>query len=91
MNSNIASQLVRQKAIVETVFELPLTSRLYGPRMDKNNNFYVCSQIGEIIKFNDNGEYSIFMSVTGKPNCIVFDNIEPPSNQEDSNKNNNSK
>ena len=89
MNSNIASQIIRQKATVETVFELPLTSRLYGPRMDKNNNLYVCSQIGEIIKFNENGEYSIFMSVTGQPNCIVFDSIEPPSNQEDSNRNNN--
>ena len=89
MNSNIASQIVRQKAVVETVFELPLTSRLYGPRMDKNNNLYVCSQIGEIIKFNENGEFSIFMSVTGQPNCIVFDNVEQ-TNRDVSNNNNNS-
>ena len=76
MLSSSSSSVIRQKAIVETVFELPLTSRLSSPRQDSKDNFYVCSQIGEIIKFNDKGEYSVSLTVPGQPTCTAFDNSE---------------
>lgn len=74
MNSTSPSSVIRQKAIVETVFELELPTRLYGPSEDSKENLYVCSQSGEIIKFNTKGEYSVSLTHPGQPTCIVFDN-----------------
>ena len=73
MNSLSPSSVVRQKAQVETVFELELPSRLYGLREDSRDNFYVCSQIGEIIKFNAKGEHSVSLTLSGQPTSIAFE------------------
>ena len=71
--NTLSQTIVRFKAQVETVFELPMKVSLSGPREDSKSNLYVCSQAGEIIKFNEKGEYSIILSLTGQPNCISFD------------------
>lgn len=71
--NTLSQTIVRYKAQVETVFELPMKVSLSGPREDSKSNLYVCSQAGEIIKFNEKGEYSVLLSLTGQPNCIAFD------------------
>ena len=84
MNS-ISQTIVRYKAEIETVFELPIKVSLSGPREDSKSNLYVCSHSGEIIKFNEKGEYSILLSLTGQPNCIAF-NFPEEGENENSNK-----
>ena len=71
--NTFSQTIVRYKAQVETVFELPMKVSLSGPREDSKSNLYVCSQEGEIIKFNEKGEYSIILSLTGQPTCIAFE------------------
>ena len=70
---NSLSQIVHFKPNIETVFELPIKVSLSGPREDSKQNMYVCSKAGEIIKFDEKGEYSIILSLTGQPNCLSFD------------------
>ena len=83
MNS-FSHTIVRYKAQAETVFEFPIKVKLSGPREDSKSNLYVCSQAGEIIKFNEKGEYSIILSLTGQPNCIAFDFSEEAENENSS-------
>ena len=71
--NTFSQTIVRYKAQVETVFELPMKVSLSGPREDSKSNLYVCSHEGEIIKFNEKGEYSIILSLTGQPTCIAFE------------------
>ena len=78
---NSLSQIVHFKANIETVFELPIKASLSGPREDSKQNMFVCSKAGEIIKFNEKGEYSIILSLTGQPNCIAFDFAEDMENE----------
>jgi len=89
MNS-ISQTIVRYKAKIETVFELPIKVSLSGPREDSKSNLYVCSQAGEIIKFNEKGEYSVILSLTGQPNCLAFEfQEEAEANENSSLKGNN--
>ena len=88
--NTLSQTIVRYKAQVETVFELPIKAKLSGPREDSKSNLYVCSQAGEIIKFNENGDFSMILSLTGQPNCIAFDFHEDGAN-ENSSKNINNK
>ena len=81
---NSLSQIVHFKANIETVFELPIKASLAGPREDSKQNMFVCSKAGEIIKFNEKGEYSIILSLTGQPNCIAFDFTEEMENENSS-------
>ena len=81
---NSLSQIVHYKANIETVFELPIKLSLSGPREDSKQNMFVCSKAGEIIKFNEKGEYSIILSLTGQPNCIAFDFTEEMENENSS-------
>ena len=90
MNS-LSQTIVRYKAQVETVFEFPIKVRLSGPREDAKSNLYVCSQAGEIIKFNENGDYSIILSLPGQPNCIAFDFQDEEGNENSSKNVNNNK
>ena len=62
MNS-LSQTIVRYKAKIETVFELPIKVSLSGPREDSKSNLYVCSHSGEIIKFNEKGEYSFYFFI----------------------------
>ena len=88
MNS-FSHTIVRYKAQAETVFEFPIKVKLSGPREDSKSNLYVCSQAGEIIKFNEKGEYSIILSLTGQPSCITFDFPEEPAYENSSQKKDN--
>lgn len=73
MNS-LSPSIVQFTPQLETVFEfMDVKKILSGPREDSKQNLYVCSQSGEIIKFNEKGEYSIILSLTGQPNCLAFD------------------
>ena len=81
---NSLSQIVHFKANIETVFELPIKASLSGPREDSKQNMFVCSKAGEIIKFDEKGEYSIILSLTGQPNCIAFDFTEEMENENSS-------
>ena len=81
---NSLSQIVHFKATIETVFELPIKVSHSGPREDSKQNMYVCSKAGEIIKFDEKGEYSIILSLTGQPNCIAFDISEEIENENSS-------
>ena len=45
--------VVLRTAEVSTVFEMSIPTIFYHPRMDKSGNYYVCSQMGEIITFRD--------------------------------------
>ena len=81
---NSMSQVVHFKANIETVFELPIKVSLTGPREDSKQNMFVCSKAGEIIKFNEKGEYSIILSLTGQPNCLAFDFAEEMENENSS-------
>ena len=81
---NSLSQIVHFKANIETVFELPIKVCLSGPREDSKQNMYVCSKAGEIIKFDEKGEYSIILSLTGQPNCLAFEYTEEMENENSS-------
>ena len=81
---NLLSQIVHFKANIETVFELPIKVSLSGPREDSKQNMYVCSKAGEIIKFDEKGEYSIILSLTGQPNCLAFEYTEEMENENSS-------
>ena len=81
---NSLSQIVHFKANIETVFELPIKVSLSGPREDSKQNMYVCSKAGEIIKFDEKGEYSIILSLTGQPNCLTFEYTEEMENENSS-------
>ena len=81
---NSLSQIVHFKANIETVFELPIKVSLSGPREDSKQNMYVCSKAGEIIKFDEKGEYSIILSLTGQPNCLAFEYSEEMENENSS-------
>jgi sugar lactone lactonase YvrE len=71
MNNN--QNIIRIKAQVENVFELNKKEVLYRPREDSKSNLYVCSQVGEIIKFDEKGKYQSVLTITGQPTCIAFD------------------
>ena len=81
---NSLSQIVHFKPNIETVFELPIKVSLSGPREDSKQNMYVCSKAGEIIKFDEKGEYSIILSLTGQPNCLAFEYTEEMENENSS-------
>ena len=68
----INSNIIRQKANIETVCELRTTVSLFSPREDSQGNMYVCSHAGEILRFNDNGEVQVFLTIGGQPNCKIL-------------------
>lgn len=87
-----SSNIIKHKAAVETVFEVPNRLELYAPREDSKSNLYVCSRAGEVIKFNEKGDYQVLFSLPGQPSCIAFENKEEIKSQESQkdNLNNNS-
>ena len=87
--NTISQSIAKYKVQAETVFEYPIKVKLTSPREDSKSNLYVCSQAGEIIKFNEKGEYSIILSITGQPNCIAFDYREEGENEISKQKSNN--
>lgn len=67
----INGNIIRQKAYVETVCEMRSTVSLYAPREDSQGNMYACSHAGEILRFNDNGEFQVFLTIGGQPSCNI--------------------
>ncbi|MCQ2818309.1 MAG: SMP-30/gluconolactonase/LRE family protein [archaeon] len=51
--SSMNGVVIKSADNVKQVFKMDIPTIFYHPRMDKAGNFYVCSQMGEIIKFND--------------------------------------
>jgi hypothetical protein len=70
MNSLANGTIIRQKAYVEKVCELESPVRLSNPR-EFNDNLYVCSHAGEILKVNENGDCQSLVIVGGQPNCKI--------------------
>jgi len=60
--------IIRQKAVVEEVFQMEYKVSLHNPR-EYNGNMYVCSYAGEIIKFSDTGDYQVSIIWEGQPSC----------------------
>jgi len=72
MNTLSNSQFIRKKPQIETIFTLETKTNLSNPREDLQGNLYVCSDSGEIIKFNDDGENETYLTLGGIPKSISF-------------------
>lgn len=70
--NTMTNNIVRQKAVVDKVCELQTPVSLYGPREDGHGNMYVCSHAGEILRFTDDGDVQVFLTIGGQPNCTFF-------------------
>lgn len=73
MNTISSGNCVRIKINPEVVCKFDNLISLSHPREDNEGNFYVCSQAGEIIKFNEQGKHEILLTVGGQPSGITFD------------------
>lgn len=82
MHTLSGGTFVRQKAIIETVFEMDTPVTLSHPREGIDGSLYVCSHGGEILKFTDEGEYGVFKTLGGMPNCIAIKKATPEQNEE---------
>lgn len=71
--NNYSSNILKLKINAEKIVEFDTSMTLYSPREDKEGNYYVCSHTGEIIKFDDNGSFNIFLTIGGQPTGIAFD------------------
>jgi sugar lactone lactonase YvrE len=74
MNTISSGTIIRQKATAEMFCRLDNPVNLFHPREDYDGNYYVCSHSGEILKFNENGNTELFITMSGQPNCLAFDN-----------------
>lgn len=71
--NTLTNNIVRQKANIEKVCELNAYANLQFPREDNLGNLYVASHAGEILRFNEQGEIQVFLTIGGQPNCVTFD------------------
>ena len=72
MNSNPNTQTFRKKVIPEVVFSLNNRQTLINPREDSQGQLYVCNECGDLLTFNEDGNYSTFSILGGMPRCICF-------------------
>ena len=72
MNTLSNSQFIRKKPTIDTIFELQNSINLSNPREDTQGNLYVCSDSGEIIKFEDDGDYQTYLTLGGIPKSMSF-------------------
>ena len=72
MNSNQNAQTFRRKVTPEVVFSLNNRQILVNPREDSQGQLYVCNECGDLINFNEDGNYSTFTTLGGMPRCICF-------------------
>jgi hypothetical protein len=69
MNTYSSGNIIRQKVIVEKFCQCSTPISLYSPREDSKGNMYVCSHAGEILKFTDEGDIDVYLTIGGQPNC----------------------
>ena len=69
MNTMANGSIVRQKAVIEKVCEVNVPVSFYGLREDNLGYMYVCSHAGEILRFNENWQLEVFLTIGGQPNC----------------------
>jgi hypothetical protein len=69
MNTYSNGSIIRQKVVLEKVCELNIPISLYSPREDNNGNMFVCSHAGEILRFTDEGDIQVYLTIGGQPNC----------------------
>jgi sugar lactone lactonase YvrE len=72
MNTNPNIQTFRKKVYPEIVFSLNNRQTLTNPREDPQGQLYVCNECGELLIFNEDGNYSTFSTLGGMPRCISF-------------------
>ena len=72
MNTNPNTQTFRKKVTPEIVFSLNNRQTLANPREDSQGQLYVCNECGELLMFNEDGNYSTFSTLGGMPRCIYF-------------------
>ena len=72
MNTNQNIQTFRRKVTPEVVFSLNNRQILANPREDPQGQLFVCNECGELINFNEDGNYSTFTTLGGMPRCICF-------------------
>ena len=72
MNSNPNTQTFRKKVAPEIVFSLNNRQTLVNPREDSQGQLYVCCECGDLLNFNEDGNYSTFSILGGMPRCIWF-------------------
>jgi len=70
MNSYSNGGIFRKKVAIEKVCELNIPISLHSPREDNNGNMFVCSHAGEILRFTDEGDIQVYLTIGGQPNCI---------------------
>ena len=74
MNTNQNSPTFRKKISPEVVFSLNNRQTLINPREDSQGALYVCNECGDLLTFNEDGNYSTFSTLGGMPRCIFFSN-----------------
>lgn len=72
MNTNPNIQTFRKRVIPEIVFSLNNRQTLVNPREDPQGQLYVCNECGDLLTFNEDGNYSTFSTLGGMPRCIYF-------------------
>ena len=70
--NTFSSQIFRKKISPEVVFSLNNKLTLTNPREDSTGQLYVCNECGELLTFNEDGNYSTFLTLGGMPKCIAF-------------------
>ena len=70
--NTLNSPIFRKKITPEVVFSLNNKLTLTNPREDSLGQLYVCNESGELLTFNEDGNYSIFLNLGGLPKCIAF-------------------
>jgi DNA-binding beta-propeller fold protein YncE len=70
--NTFSSQIFRKKISTEIVFSLNNKLTLTNPREDSTGQLYVCNECGELLTFNEDGNYSTFLNLGGMPKCIAF-------------------
>ena len=72
MNTFQGSTPFRKQITPEIVFSLNNKLIITNPREDLSGELYVCNECGELISFNQDGNYSTFLTLGGMPKCIAF-------------------
>lgn len=75
MNTISGGIFNRKKPDIEIVFNVDNPIILSNPREDENYHMFVCSNAGDILNYNDEGEVGVYLAVGGTPNCLAFNSF----------------
>ena len=70
--NTLNTQIFRKKVTPEEVFSLENRVILANPREDSTGQLYVCNESGELLTFDEDGNYSTIFTLGGMPKCIAF-------------------